>query len=307
MTNDIIEQKERISLESASFELVQRRAKAYSESSLVPKEYHKNVPNCIIAMEIAHRVGASELMVMQNLYIVHGRPGWSSTYIIGAMNSCGRFKPLMFDIAGTGDDYGCVAWTEDKEGRRLSSSRITIGMAKKEGWYEKNGSKWKTMPEQMLRYRAASFLGRIYAPDILMGMQTVEELEDIIEPKDVTQTSKLSEVIAKKKEEDAAMTGVKEEDAAANEEVMKKLVEAVTEKYQNETVFSQMYQGYERELPAPMIADPAYDAALISISEAKTSDELDSLMRKIDFDAFPVEVQDNLQKASERKFMEFKK
>jgi len=297
MTNDIIEQKERISLESASFELVQRRAKAYSESSLVPKEYHKNVPNCIIAMEIAHRVGASELMVMQNLYIVHGRPGWSSTYIIGAMNSCGRFKPLMFDIAGTGDDYGCVAWTEDKEGRRLSSSRITIGMAKKEGWYEKNGSKWKTMPEQMLRYRAASFLGRIYAPDILMGMQTVEELEDIIEPKDVTQTSKLSEVIAKKKEEDAAMTEVKEEPKedvkeevvvgsyAGGEKVVEKLTEAAT----------------------VMITDPTYSAALTSILEAKTSDELDSLMRKIDFDAFPVEVQDNLQKASERKFMEFKK
>lgn len=297
MTNDIIEQKERISLESASFELVQRRAKAYSESSLVPKEYHKNVPNCIIAMEIAHRVGASELMVMQNLYIVHGRPGWSSTYIIGAMNSCGRFKPLMFDIAGTGDDYGCVAWTEDKEGRRLSSSRITIGMAKKEGWYEKNGSKWKTMPEQMLRYRAASFLGRIYAPDILMGMQTVEELEDIIEPKDVTQTSKLSEVIAKKKEEDAAMTEVKEEPKedvkeevvvgsyAGGEKVVEKLAEAAT----------------------VMITDPTYSAALTSILEAKTSDELDSLMRKIDFDAFPVEVQDNLQKASERKFMEFKK
>lgn len=51
-------------------------------------------------------------------------------------------------------------------------------MAVKEGWYQKNGSKWQSMPEQMLRYRAASFFGRIYAPDLLMGLKTQEEEQD---------------------------------------------------------------------------------------------------------------------------------
>lgn len=46
------------------------------------------------------------------------------------------------------------------------------------GWFSKDGSKWRTMPELMLRYRAASFFGRLYAPDILYGMQTTEEVED---------------------------------------------------------------------------------------------------------------------------------
>ena len=52
-------------------------------------------------------------------------------------------------------------------------------MAKDEGWSTKNGSKWKTMPEQMLRYRSASFFGRIYAPEILMGFKTTDEVEDM--------------------------------------------------------------------------------------------------------------------------------
>jgi len=61
-------------------------------------------------------------------------------------------------------------------------------MAVDEGWYNRKGSKWKTMPDLMLRYRSASFLGKLYAPECLMGMQTVEELHDISprQVKDVT-------------------------------------------------------------------------------------------------------------------------
>lgn len=208
--------------DATSFESAQRMATALSKSTLVPKEYQNNVPNCLIALEFSQRTGFTSMMVMQNLYIVHGRPGWSSQFIIAAMNSCGRFKPLMFDIEGEGDDYGCVAWTEDKDGRKLSSSRITIGMAKKEGWYSKNGSKWQTMAEQMLKYRSASFLGKIYAPDILMGMQTVEELEDIasVEPKDVTpRPSELSAAIAKAKEEEAKAESVPAEVVVSEDKV----------------------------------------------------------------------------------------
>lgn len=266
------------SFDVATFELVQRRAKAYSESSLVPKEYQKNISNCIVAIEIASRVGSSELMVMQNLYIVHGRPAWSSQYIIAAMNSCGRFKPLDFDMSGEGDDYGCVAWTETKEGKRLSSSKITIGMAKKEGWYQKSGSKWQTMPEQMLRYRAASFLGRIYAPDILMGMQSTEEVEDVYaaEPKDVTPVSKLSEAIAKKKEE---------------VEKSEKVEEAkVIEVSQEEIIFGEESKD-----------DIAYSAALGSIEEAVTKEYLQNVMQSINMDLLPVEKQDNLIKAAKNK------
>src|SRR5690606_41650747 len=59
----------------------------------------------------------------------------------------------------------CTAWAiEARTGERLESAEISMEMAVKEGWYQKNGSKWQTMPEQMLRYRAASFFGRIYAP-----------------------------------------------------------------------------------------------------------------------------------------------
>lgn len=164
----------------ANFEHAQRQAKAICSSDLVPKEYKNNVPNTLIALDIANRIGASPLMVMQHLYIVHGKPSWSSTFLIAAINSSGKFKaPLRFDITGEGENKGCVAWTIDKTGEKLESPRVTMAMAKAEGWIDKNGSKWKTMPELMMRYRSASFFSRLFCPEITMGMQTSDEIIDV--------------------------------------------------------------------------------------------------------------------------------
>lgn len=165
-----------------SFELLQRQAKLLSSSELVPKEFQGKLANCVIALEMANRIGASPMAVLQNLYIVHGKPSWSSQFIIAALNSTGAFSPLRFSITGEGEKRTCIAWAVEKEtGERLESPPVSIEMAKKEGWLTKSGSKWQTMPELMLRYRAATFFGRLYAPQILMGMRTMEEAQDIID------------------------------------------------------------------------------------------------------------------------------
>lgn len=161
------------------FEHAQRVAKMMMTSSLVPKEYQNNIPNIMIALEMANRIGASPLMVMQNLNIIHGRPSWSSQFIIGALNSCNRFSPLRFRMDGKDEEYGCIAWAKDHSGEILEGPKVTWKMVKAEGWLAKSGSKWQTMPELMFRYRAAAFFGRLYAPDVLMGMATADEAEDI--------------------------------------------------------------------------------------------------------------------------------
>lgn len=209
-----------------SFELMQRAANLLASSTLVPAAYRKVIEkldkygnvkesrenpnalaNAVVALNMAQRMGADPLMVMQNLYIVEGRPSWSSQWIIAAINGSGRFSPLRFDIKVLGKknvertetvweggnrtsvtkkvdilDKVCIAWAIEKEtGERLESPAVSIEMAVKEGWYTKNGSKWQTMDEVMLRYRTASFFGKLYAPELLMGLQTVEEAQDIID------------------------------------------------------------------------------------------------------------------------------
>ena len=233
------------------FEIAQRMSKMFACSKLVPTTYQiseiyteklkqqeklpqdqqleakqvyeeaklEAMSNCIIALDIAQRIGAAPLMVMQNLVIIYGRPSWSSKFLISTVNTCGRFEPLKFRFTEKGKlgkfnyteyqktwvpgsnggrgyykneavtrefdgtsivDVECVAYTTAKGSKDvLESSPISLRMAIDEGWYLKNGSKWRTMPRQMLMYRAASFWTSVYAPELSMGMRTVEETQDI--------------------------------------------------------------------------------------------------------------------------------
>lgn len=166
----------------ANFVSAQRMAMALASSSVVPREYQRSVANCLVAMELASRTGASVLMVMQNLYVINGRPSWSAAFLIASVNSCGRFTPLRFETKGEPEKAGwaCRAIAKDKEtGDVLEGEWITWSMAHGEGWVTRKDSKWKTMPGQMMRYRAASFWVRVYAPEISIGMRTADEVEDI--------------------------------------------------------------------------------------------------------------------------------
>lgn len=165
-----------------AFEDAQRIAKALASSTLIPPQFQgqQGFANCLVALEIANRMGISPFLAMQHLHVIHGRPSWSSSFIIAMVNGCGRFSPLRFEISGTGDSLACYAVATDLASQQeLKGPTITMAMAKREGWSTKSGSKWQTMPELMIRYRAAAFWGRLYASDLLLGMQTQEEALDI--------------------------------------------------------------------------------------------------------------------------------
>jgi hypothetical protein len=172
-----------------AFEDAQRMAKSLASSTLVPPQFQgqQGFANCLVALEISHRMRMSPFVVVQNLHIIHGRPSWSSQFIIGLINGCGRFSPLRYDITGKGDTLACTAVaTELKTGEELRGPEVTMAMAKKEGWASKSGSKWLTMPELMIRYRAAAFWGRLFIPELLVGIQTQEEVLDV-EPVVITE------------------------------------------------------------------------------------------------------------------------
>lgn len=180
------------------FALAQRQAAALSKSSLVPQQFQGNMPNCLIAMNMAKRLGADPLMVMQNLYIVHGRPSWSSTFLIATLNQTRRFTPLQYQFDGEGDAYGCTAFAMDMAtGTRIEGPKVDWAMVKAEGWLSKNGSKWKTMAGLMFRYRSASFFVKTVCPEIAMGLQTREESDDFID----VQTAKPSAALVALREQ----------------------------------------------------------------------------------------------------------
>ena len=167
-----------------AFESAQRMASSLAQSDIVPMSFRgqKGLANCIVALEIANRMNMSTIQVMQNLNVIHGRPSWSSQFIIGLIKGCGRFEGFTYVETSKTDDptsyTSCQCTATLKEtGELVTGTKITLDMAHKEGWTK--NSKWQTMPQTMLRYRAASAFGRFHIPDLILGIQSVEENEVI--------------------------------------------------------------------------------------------------------------------------------
>jgi hypothetical protein len=172
-----------------------RVAEVFSNSGLVPDRYKNKKNDCAIVIAMALKHGADVLGFMQNVYVVYGTPGMESKLAIALVNNAGVFKgPIQYKMTGAkgSPDRECTAWGLDAKSGEKCEMSCSIDDANRAGWTKpvplrKGGtipSKWVVMPEMMLRYRAAMNLIRVYHPEILFGMRTVDELHDI-GPKDV--------------------------------------------------------------------------------------------------------------------------
>lgn len=177
MSTSIVPSGKSIFLDANAFEFAQRVANVFAKSTMVPDHFKNNIGNCLIALNYAARINADPFMVLQNLYVVHGRPGIEGKLVIALVNQSGRFEPLEFEE----DDDGCLAFAKEKRsGKVLKGPKVTWAMVKAEGWLSKSGSKWQTMAPIMFRYRSATYFARTFCPEVLLGMATKDELEDYI-------------------------------------------------------------------------------------------------------------------------------
>lgn len=224
------------------FETGQRIAKMFAQSNLVPDTFKNDIGGCLIALEMAQRMRANVLQVMQSLYIVHGKPSFSSAFLIACFNQTKRFTPIKYEFEGKEgtDAWGCRAVTTDKAtGEEIKSVKVTIGMAKAEGWWSKKDrqgretSKWQTMPELMLRYRSATFLIRTTAPEIALGFQTTEEVLDITDQATIVSSESSEPKITL---EDIAMQSIEEAAAPVAEEIKEAEPQPIPQEEPNGTI-----------------------------------------------------------------------
>ena len=190
ITKTTIESESSIYHSADSFEFAQRQAKSLCQSQLVPTQYQgqQGLSNCLVALEMSKRMKLSPLTVMQNLNIIHGKPSWSAQFIASTIMSCGRFSKFEYLVKGQGEtlEVQCIA-TRLEDKKQVKGSAVSMRMARQEGWTK--NPKYSSMPELMLRNRAATFFGRQYIPDLLLGVQTSEEVVDVeLEPINVSES-----------------------------------------------------------------------------------------------------------------------
>lgn len=159
-----------------------KMAKFLADSTLVPQAYKGNVGNCVIAIDLANRSGMSPMVVMQNTQVVQGNLTWKGSACKAMIDGCGRYEQSEYVEFG---ERGKPTWgyylqaIEKKTGKLVKGTAVTWDMVVGEGWLSKSGSKWKTMPEQMFKYRAATFFARTQCPEVLMGFMTADEVVDV--------------------------------------------------------------------------------------------------------------------------------
>lgn len=170
-------------MDGDSLNRVFKNAKALSASDLLPETYKNKPENVMIAMDMASRTGFSLMQIMQNLYIVRGKPSWSGSFCMSAIKACGRYDHVKYVLIGdapTDRNFGVYVSAVDKStGETVRGVTVTWDMVKSEGWDSKPGSKWKTMPELMFKYRAAAFFARTECPEVLQGVRDEYEQRDI--------------------------------------------------------------------------------------------------------------------------------
>ncbi len=176
---ETVEQQTKLSLQIAEFEFFQRKAALYASSKIIPKDFQGHVAHCYQVIEMAKHLNVPEMIAFQHCYIIHGRASFSAVFMISCFNASGKFTPINYEFSGEGDKRECRAITNHvKTGEQFLGPEVSIQTAKDDGWYNKSGSKWKTIPELMLRYRAASWLIKTVAPELAVGLSDVQEVRD---------------------------------------------------------------------------------------------------------------------------------
>ena len=167
-------------LDKSMFEQSWRAANLFSKTDLVPVHYKNKPENCMIALNWAFRLKVDPILLMQKTYIIQGKPGMEATLVIALVNSKGPFTgPIQWTFEGDGANESCTAYANHRQTGECCKATVTWKMVELEGWNKKPGSKWNTLRKLMFQYRSATFLAKLYCPEVLMGFSSVEELEDI--------------------------------------------------------------------------------------------------------------------------------
>ncbi len=198
-------------MDTARFEHLWRVSNLFAKSDLVPSHYRGKPENCMLTCQMAMRLDLEPLMLMQNTYIVQGRPGMEGKLVIALVNTRGPFTgPIEWEFDDEENPKKCTAFATHKITDRVCKATITWKMVEAEGWSKKAGSKWLTIPAQMFRYRSAVFLARAYCPEVTFGFPTVQELQDIDQPERKRPVSPLEEKLSAKQVESKVIEKVEE-------------------------------------------------------------------------------------------------
>jgi len=194
---NMLASQESIFFNVALFEHCQRVADLFAKSTMVGKDFEGNIGNCMIALNYAGRIQADPFMTMQLMHVIHGKPGVEGKLVKALIERSGKYRDVDYEWLDANnqpiDDHkvyennakdgrGCRLFgTNNKTDKLVKGPKVSWKVVYEEGWFNKNGSKWKTIPELMFMYRSASWFANVHCPEVKLGMMTTEEIRDVVD------------------------------------------------------------------------------------------------------------------------------
>jgi hypothetical protein len=153
-----------------------RLAKAFSMSGMVPGHFQGKPEACLVAMLYAEQLGEHPMLLFQEISVIKGRPNTSARFAISRVNKSGLLKgTITWQSKGQGAALEVTARATLRETGEVITATVTMKEAVADGWTK--NEKYQSIPEQMLRWRAATRLINLYMPEVLFGLGVREEAE----------------------------------------------------------------------------------------------------------------------------------
>ena len=182
-----------------------RFAGALIKSGLAPKDF-RTQEAVLIAIQMGAELGLPPMAALQNIAVINGRPSVYGDALKGIVDGSGLMDAYADNVSAAG-----AAVTVMRKGRQPLTRTFTIEDAKKAGLWGKAGP-WSQYPQRMLLMRARSWALRDAFPDVLKGVISREEAEDIpAEPRNVTPPSPANTLAALDAPAEVASAEPKEE------------------------------------------------------------------------------------------------
>jgi hypothetical protein len=153
-----------------------RFAVAVSKSGFAPKGIE--TPEAIlIAVQFGAELGLTPMSSLQSLAIINGRPAVYGDAALALVRASGFLESYAQSSSGTGDSEAASVTVKRKDEMPITCT-FSVADAKKAGLWGKAGP-WSQYPARMLMWRARGFALRDAFGDVLRGLRTVEEVEDL--------------------------------------------------------------------------------------------------------------------------------
>jgi len=184
-----------VALQKDPLNELQRWARLYQSADIIPADWSRDgnikraLARIVIVLNLANKKGTDPLILLQNVQFIQGHMCWRSTFMLQLLRMVG-WKEFQWEFTGDpqkpefwkNPDNGCIFSAVNPDSKeREQGTKLTVGTVVAEGWDNRKGNKWKTMTEQLFKYRSAAFFCRTNAPEVLAGFYTTDEVNDFVD------------------------------------------------------------------------------------------------------------------------------